>query len=247
MKVLYCKLLFIVILSVILIPGTTIAQMFSVEEPERRTRPSTSTLLLGYDYLDMSYRSDANENGVYDFSNPVYRIRLELPGIEIYSGFRSSIGDADVEADTLNYINVGANLSGAMPIVMRPRAGFILPLLISTDYMQVRSSHSGQPEAEQFRQSSVSVGLGAGGYVNLTQRVRIRIQAVPQIGFTVTALGADAGQITSLNTKARLHFDQLFGRFGAVLGYNYSWRRYSGDDRFNYDITSNNVSIGVSF
>ncbi|MEX2656334.1 MAG: hypothetical protein WD272_02365 [Balneolales bacterium] len=194
--------------------------------------------------MNMKLRTDENSVlSVYDLSDPVYRLRLDMSGLEVYGGFKTKIGNAD----TLNYLNLGINISGAIPVTRNPQIGITLPMWLSTDFTRVRSTRQ-QSETDQFRESSASVGLGIGLFYKLSQNIRFQAESVPQIGFTVTSLGADSGQIMSLNNRLRLYFDQLTGRYGLLIGYDYSWRRYSGgEERFHYDMTSNNVSLGVSF
>lgn len=241
----YSRIL-LVSLLILISPSMLSAQMFSVEEPERRARPSANAVLFGYDFTEMTPRADDHQFR-YEFDEPVYQIRLELPGLEAYAGFRQSLGDEGAGADTLNYLNLGAALSGGFTLIGNRRAGFLLPARLSTDFTRVRSDRT-QPEAEQFRQSSVSVGIGAGGYLNIGDRIRIRADMIPQIGFTVSALGSDSGQVLALNGKTRLHFDRIIRRYGLVIGYNYNFRRYSGGiSAFNYDIQSNNFVIGINF
>ncbi len=230
---------------IILFPAVTEAQMFSVEEPERRSRTSAYALIIGPDFMTMKPRNGERANGeFYNFSDPVYRIRLDLPGVEVYAGLNSRIG----AADTLNYLNLGANISGSLPLAGNRKIGIGLPLWLSTDYARVRSTDAQQPEADQFRQSSASVGLGAGAFYNPKQNIRVRAEFVPQIGFTVSSIGSDSGQLTSLNGRVRMNIDHLLGRFGLVAAYNYTWRRYSGsDDRFLYDLSGHHIALGVSF
>ncbi len=233
------------LILLLVLPGILQAQMFSIEEPERRTRTASNFVTAGPEFLTMSLREgDPFTGRVYNFSEPVYRIRLELPSIEAYAGFRPGIG----EADSLNYFNLGANISGALPLTRNREFGILLPLWLSTDYTSVRDRGSQQPESEQFRQSSASIGLGAGAFLQPVSYIRFRAEFVPQIGFTMSSMGSDAGQLVSLNGRARMHIDQILGRFGLVLAYNYTWRRYSGTgDRFDYDLSGHNLGLGVSF
>ena len=233
---------------VLFIPGFALSQMFSVEEPERRARVSTSALLTGLEYVDMRLRTDPDGSPpVYSISDPVYKAILTLPGIELYGAYRSGLGDSDIGADTLTYMNLGANVFGSMPVYQTRRVGLFVPLMLSTDFLGIRSTRS-QPEAEQFRESSASIGFGFGGDVNVFNRVRLRLQTIPKIGFTVSSVGRDSGQITSLNSNIRLSSDRILGRLGLAAGYGYSWRRYSGSDpAFRYDITTHSILVGISF
>lgn len=219
--------------------------MFSIEEPEVRNRVSSSSLSLGLDFLNMELRprldSDITE---YRLSDPIYRLRLELPGIEAYAGMKNNTG----AADTLNYLNLGANISGSVSLAGNRKVGISMPLWLSTDYVRVRSTSGQQREGDHFRQSSASIGAGAEAYYNMSSSIRFRANVVPQIGFTVSSVGSDSGQMSSINGKFRLYLDNIYRRFGLVAGYNYTWRRYSGtEERFQYDISANNISIGVSF
>ncbi len=236
---------FLLILLLMYQPAATQAQMFSVEEPERRMRPASSSFTAGLDFLTMNLREGEElPDVIYAISDPVYRMRLELPGLEIYGGFRNRIG----EADSLNYINLGANISGSLPLTRSRIIGIGLPLWLSTDYVRVMTADGQQPESDHFRQSSASIGLGAGVFYNPMQNVRLRAEFVPQIGFTVSSIGSDSGQLASLNGRAKMHIDHLIGRFGLVLSYNYTWRRYSGsEERVRYDFNGHNFALGVSF
>lgn len=219
--------------------------MFSIEEPEVRSRISSSSLSFGLDFLNMKLRPHLDSNNPeYKISDPIYRLRLELPGIEAYAGLKNNTGTAD----TLNYLNLGANISGALPLAGNRRVGISIPLWLSTDYVRVQSSSGQQREGDHFRQSSASIGVGVETYYNMTRSIRFRANVVPQIGFTVSSVGSDSGQMSSLHGKFRLYVDSIYRRFGLVAGYNYSWRRYSGtEERFHYDISGNSASIGISF
>lgn len=236
---------FILLLLLTGLPAILQAQMFSIEEQQRRSRPSSSSFTAGPEFLTMNLREGEPFTGrVYDFSEPVYRMRLELPGVEIYGGFRNGIGDAD----SLTYLDLGANISGALPIARSGIAGFVLPIWLTTDYTRVREIGSQQPESEQFRQSSASIGLGAGVFINPAGNIRIRAEFVPQIGFTMSSMGSDSGQLASLNGRLRFHVDQIFRRYGLVVSYNYTWRRYSGtDDQFHYDLVGHHAGFGITF
>lgn len=240
---------FLFVFMILMVPGHLVAQMFSVEEPERRTRPATSSFTLGLGFIETDFRPDADEHdAVYNISDPVFRAYLELPGIEAYAGYRGGLGNSDEGGDTLSYLNFGANVSGRLPLAESRSVGVALPVRLSTDFTRIRSTEGGLSESDEFRQSLIAVGIGAGFYYRMSSNIRFRAESVPQIGFTVSSLGTDSGQVTKLNARARLHIDHVFGSIGMAFGYNYSWRRYSGiEERFEYDISSHNVSVGITF
>ncbi len=238
---------FVILLLVFLSPNIAMGQMFSVEELERRPIMASSAITFGPDFLEMNSRSDNdNSTAQYDWSDIVYRLRVELPGIHAYIAYGNDLGETD--ADTLNYFNVGASVYGHTPIARNERVGLELPFRLTMDYERVRSTDPNQPEVDYFRQNSISLGLGLGGYFNIHRGIRLRAEAMPGYGFAVSALGRDSGQLASFESAVRLHFDQLFSRYGVVIGYNYSFRRYSGsDDIMLHNISGNNILIGISF
>ncbi len=233
------------LLILLILPMTLQAQMFSIEEPERRARPSTNSFTAGPEFLEMSLRGEGPATGrVYNFTEPVYMMRLDLPGVEIYGGFRNRMGDAD----SLNYLNLGANISGALPLTRSRRYGVSLPLWLSTDYTLVRETGGQQPESDQFRQSSASIGVGAGVIFMPAGNIRLRAEFVPQIGFAISSMGSDAGQIGLLNGRVRLNLDQLFRRYGLEVVYRYTWKRYSGTgEQFLYDTEGHHIGLGLTF
>ncbi|MDG5766980.1 hypothetical protein QA596_05840 [Balneolales bacterium ANBcel1] len=196
----------------------------------------------------MDYRLGNNENGQvrYDWSDMVYRLRFEVPGFRSYVAYGNNLGSEG--ADTLNFVNAGANIRAATPLLGSARMGVSLPLKLSTDYIRVRSTDSSQPDVDHFRQSSVGIGLGIGLFYQISGSMRVSAEAIPQIGFSFSALGSDSGQFSAVNGSVRFHLDQLISRFGLVAGFDYSFRRYSGGSDINHhDIQSNNVTLGISF
>ncbi|MFO8028640.1 MAG: hypothetical protein R6U28_02155 [Cyclonatronaceae bacterium] len=216
-----------------------------MEKPERSLRPATRSITAGPALLSIRFRQEEDSRaGLYDFSDIVYQMRLQLPGVEVYGGFRNGAG----EADSLNYLNLGANIAGALPLAGNQRAALNLPLWLSTDYTRIRETGGQQSESDQFRESSASIGLGAGAFLRPLDNMRIRAEFVPQIGFTVSSFGRDSGQLSTLNGRIRLHVDNVIERFGISVTYNYRWRRYAGsDDRFNYDMEGHHLGLGISF
>lgn len=229
----------------LLLPNVAKAQMFSVEEAEKSLRPSTRSLTAGPAFLTMRFRQEEGSRaGLYDFSDVVYQMRLQLPGVEVYGGYRNGAG----EADSLSYLNLGANIAGALPLAGSKRAALNLPLWLSTDYTRVSEIGGQQPESDQFRESSASIGLGAGAFLRPLENIRIRAEFVPQIGFTVSSFARDSGQLSTLNGRIRMHVDNVINQLGISLTYNYRWRRYAGsDDRFSYDTEGHHLGLGISF
>ncbi len=240
------RLRYLLSFILLLLPLSLHAQMFSVEESEQRVRPSGNALTVGLDFVDMQPRPD-DQDIVYEWSDPVYRIRFEMPGIEAYAGYRTNVGNGGTGADTLSYMNLGITISGGMPLLGDRNFGIAIPVLLSSDMVRVRSTSS-QPEGEQFRQSSVSIGLGAGGYITLAERFRMRAELIPQFGFTMASLGRDSGQLFTLDGKVRFNIDRVINRYGFVVGYNYQFKRYSGgSEHYHYDLNSNAFVIGINF
>lgn len=233
-----------ILIPLLILPSIAMTQMFSIEDAEERSGRSTSSISVGPDFIDMSFRGNDDEAVQYNWNDAVYRIRLEIPGVNAYVGYNSSIGDAD----TLTYFNAGANLQAGTPLITNSSYGIIIPLQIITDYVKVESTDSAQPEMDHFRQSSLAAGLGIGFYYQFQNTIRLEVEAVPKIGFTVSAFGSDAGQIRGVSGRVRFKIDEIINRYGLVAGFDYVLRSYSGgDDLIDHNISSNNFVVGISF
>ncbi|MEX2633282.1 MAG: hypothetical protein WD267_04560 [Balneolales bacterium] len=224
--------------------GTAEAQMFSVqaEESGRMDIPANN-VILGYEPTTFTFRhSDNDAYSDYSFTDPVYRVRLELEGFQAYAGVGYNLG---INGD-INYLNAGAKLEGEFRFAGNQSYFLGIPLILSTDYLQI-GSRDETARASEFRQSAAMVGIGL-SFGARYNRYRVESRIVPMYGFSVTSFGATGGSRSSITTQNRLYIDRLFNQIGITAGYDYRTSRYSlDDDRFDYDLTSHSIVLGLTF
>lgn len=235
---------FLVLLLVIFLSETAYSQMFSVEEPQRRMRLATRSVEIGPDFIEMKNRNINGEMPDYAFSDPVYRVRVRYSGVETYAAYNRGLG----KADTTSYLNIGANISSPMPVSTTGMFRFSLPLTLSTEFIRVQSTESGQDDLESFRQTSASLGVGPEISLRLNRNFRVNAGIIPQFGFTILSLGSDTGQLVSVNGRISVSLGEIYENIGLTAGYHYKWQRYTDrKEEFLYDISSNYFSIGLTF
>lgn len=228
---------------------SAMAQMFTVEETRQRTGPSRTVVFAGLGFSDMSHRSDDGTlTPNYTWSREVYTISAEISGLEAFASFANNITPKSASDNDINYLHVGLRFTGGLPLTGGARAGVSIPVRIGTEFVRTSLNVANQPQADEFRQNSLSIGAGAGAYLNPSQRIRMSVALIPEIGFSYNAFGSDSSTFGLLNGRYRVHFDQLIERFGFSAGYDYMFRRYSaGEERFDYDIHSHSVVFGINF
>ena len=220
------------------------AQMFTVTDQTDRDRAQFfyRSLQIGWDIAEFTYTGDPEVAGQdrFDFRDPVLRLYFENPGIDMYLG----IGGGITGMDDGSYINLGGLLYNNFILSRSDSYRLLLPLLINTDLTVANTDAA----STQFRQTAFQIGSGLGSRLIFSDRTSARLQFTPAIGFS-TAQGAFfGGTIYSLLGKARIHFDELFGSRGLLLGYDFRHSSYSIDvELFDYDYQGHSFSIGITF
>ncbi|MDI6401872.1 hypothetical protein QLX67_07695 [Balneolaceae bacterium ANBcel3] len=223
-------------------------QMFSVEEVHTPRQTTYRSIFVGLDHVNMVFRGSDSEADfpLYYISEPVYHIGFDATDIQAHLSIGRDIGGG-VDGDTLNYINFSASFSNAIPLYMRSRTGLLLPTKLMTDFTRVTSAQSSLGSRDEFNKSAVLLGLGLRSYVRFSEKIRLELESIPQIGFSISALGADSGGVFSVNSGAKLWINEAFGRFGVLFRYEYGYTRYSGEERYNYNIDNHRFGLGLVF
>ena len=224
------------------------AQMFSVGNNGRVITPPSSAVIGGIEPLEFSFtgnRNDLENEGApdYSFNSPVYRLRLEVPGFQIFGGFGSNLGGNE----NTNYLNAGINLEGGVNLYNRATFGLQVPLEISAEYHQMTTDLS-TDRANEFRQSSILIGGGLGIRLRPAERIRITTKGIPMIGYAVSSHSGRGGVRYRIENRNRIFFDNLFGNTGLVTGIDFSYSDFNADEnRFQYKSFASSFMIGVTF
>lgn len=220
------------------------AQMFSVStDTPSRQLPTVSFILAG-EPTSFEYRhADSEPEHSLAFNGPLYRIRGELPGLQIYLAYNNDTGGDN----GMTVFNAGAMIEGQYMVYRRPSIFISIPLMLKTDYLQVttRRSFAG---SEDMQQSSAMVGAGLQIHNRISSKIRTQIKAIPQYGFSVTSFGGMGGSVSVLEGQARVYIDNVFRSFGVVAGYDYRRSVYDLEaDQFNYRMETHSILLGITF
>ncbi len=224
-------------------PIMSFAQMFSVESDRGQNILPTSTVFLGLEPVDFFYRGSDKPEGTLSFNEPIYRLRAELPGLNVSFGYNNRVGDSD----SLSYFNVSVGIHGRYGLLSRRSFTLGIPIQLRTDFTQTALRFN-DPIRDDFQQSSALLGAGLNTMFTINNQIRIDISGMPQYGFSVTSFGGTGGSMWVFEGRARLYFDNLFDNLGLAIGYDWRSTRYNlQDDRFDYQIDAHSFLIGVSF
>ena len=224
------------------------AQMFSVggDESARLDIPRTA-IYLGLEPADFEYTGGSlatTENeGRFAFSGSLLRLRLETPGLEFFLASGGSL----TGIDEASYFDAGVQAGYSFTILRQERFTIRLPFQVVSSLTSV-STDEGVPNATQFRQGALAVGVG--GFIGVRPSGNFRMQAafIPHYGFSFATGGTFGGSLGKLEGKFRLFFDRLFGETGLSLGYNYKYNRFDVDENeFDYDLKSHSILVGITF
>ncbi len=230
------------------IPDSVWAQMFSVGNNGRVFSPPTSAVVAGIEPFEFNFTGDpdqleSDQAPNYTFYDPVYRLRLEIPGFQLYGGYGRNLS----ESDNLNYLNIGLTLTGGMNMLTRPRFRLLVPLEINTEYTQV-INNTVSDRNNEFRQSAILIGAGLGFSIQPADRIRITSRGLPMIGFSVSSQSGEGGVKYQIENRNRIYLDNLFGRTGLVFGVDFRFSDYNSEqNRFQYESFANSLMIGLSF
>jgi len=222
------------------------AQMFSVKSEPSVSRPPSTGAYFGLEPAKFMYKPSSNDNNPYTrytFSDPLYQLRLELPGIDIYLSSGWNLGNSNY----LNFFNIGAQIQRVYPFFKSRHFIVGAPIRIQTDYLQVNSQRANN-NADDFQQSSGTLGSGPAVLVRLGKGIRFTTVATINYGFSVRSLGATSGSLYIINSQNRLYFDHLINDVGLSIGYDYDFSRYNLTGvRYDYALRGNSIVIGITF
>ncbi len=236
------------LLIILIFTGTAAAQMFSVgSAPQADRSPDPlNSLTLNYVFADFSYFDNVTPDVpevLYDFNGPLYRVQYENPLLNVYGMIGSSLG----EDNAVRVAGIGVQLSAYLPIYMRPRFRALLPAMLSTDYLLIRTSETAGTNQE-FAQNTGYIGTGLQFDIRARENLRLQSKSLASIGYMVGTFGSDGGVSYKFEQQIRIFIDRLFGNAGLALGTDLRYIRYnSNNDNFMYDLQQISVVAGVTF
>lgn len=228
----------------ILLPSVMYGQMFSIgdDDQDRREGLELFTMIgASWEVADFTYEGEgATARERLDFSDSILRFRFESQGLDLSLGFGGSL----TGMDNTSYVNVSGRLFNSFPIKRSQSFMLLLPLQITSDFMQVRQNRS---DAE-FLQSSLSLGTGISTIFKLGDRISFNIKGTPNYGFSFSQGSLFGGNLFRFNGKGLIFIDGIIGSNALSLGYHFDYRKYRIEGNLNdYDYTSHSITIGYAF
>ena len=222
---------------------TLMAQMFSVRNEERRIRPATNVLSIGTGPLSFDSFSDVVYTPSYNADGYMLYAQFDTPSIDLYLGFAGESSGTD----SVRVLNFGVELNRILPVSRNPKALLGIPVQISTDLTTARNNRYVGP-ADQFQQSTLIAATGFSGSFRFGERFRLRTTPTGEYGFTFSPGNTFIGQAYGIDWKSRFIIDELIGKYGLSVGYDFQFRRFDVDaDRYDYDFLSHRLLIGLAF
>jgi len=222
-------------------------QMFSVESRGIQDRgiPQRKAFI-GISTATFNFTGNENNRNIADrfnFDAQLINLRYEINTVGMYLNFGNDL----TGIDSVSYFNFGLDFFQPLTITNTEKLQLTSPVHFNGSFTTVGNRNVTEGVG-QFQQSSLETGIGMILSYRFTPVLRVTAQAVPNIGFTFSAGNTFFGATYGGTSGARLYFDGLFGDTGLSLGYLFQFRRFKVDeDLFDYDLTSNSFSVGLTF
>jgi hypothetical protein len=234
----------ILLVSTLFFPAVSIAQMFSIGDPEPQGTgtPGIYTIAaISWEPSSFTYTGNENVlNDRVDFEDPVLRFRLETPGLELTLGLGGNL----TGMNNNNYTNITGRIYNQFLLYRQEKINLFLPIQLTTDLTRVRSEDTGY----EFQQSSFVFGSGLGSTVRLGERLDFIIRATPNYGFSFSQGNLFGGSLFRFDGRSYLIIRNVIGRRSIALGYQYDYRAYDVDGEQNdYDFTGHSFTLGIAF
>lgn len=238
-------IVFFLLLLVMGMPRQGLAQMFSVDSPERTYQLPGTAIYLGVEPADFEFRGESllPGNDRFSFTGSLLRLRLESRGINLFlatGGSLTGIEDA-------SYFDAGLKAGYGLSILRQQNFGIQIPVQLTSSITTVTDRESASNETA-FRQGGLVGGAGVYLFARPSGPFRVEANAIPSYGFSFATGGTFGGSLTSVEGQLRLFMDRLFDDIGISLGYDYNFRRFDVDgSQFDYDFGSHSILVGVTF
>lgn len=233
--------LFILLIELFLSPATK-AQMFSVEKKERRSYSSNNYVRFGLAPSTFKYKGNEDALALtnpLNFDDLIATFAFESYGFDL----RVSFGNSITGMKNQNFFSLEFEFMNNFRIIRNKTVSAGPAFGINTELTTVNKEST----QNDFNQTSFGIGFGAFLDLTLTKKIKLQNSVTPGYGFSTSDGGLFGGSLESISTKSRLVFVQLLRNQNISLGYDYTFRSYDlDDDRFDYDLSSHLVTLGIS-
>jgi len=200
------------------------------------------SLGLGLSFLTFQpLQTDQTEEHQFDIDRKSLAITFQQEPFLIYLDYSNAKSN---DVDT-KFLNVGLRLD--IPILFEQHGAFkpLLPVSIYSDFLL--ASIPNNTESENLSISSLGIGAGVGLKYD-SHSFDLGFKVVPVFAFSTQAFSAKSGTSKGVSLNAWLVFPNLVNQFGLALGYRYKYIETDfSENRFDYQLNLNAITLGVSF
>lgn len=202
--------------------------------------------------VPVSFEFDhADPGAAFSFDDTVYGIVFSRAGLNasIHRGTSKS------STKELDLFDINLSILGELLQDQLEGSPIFVPIMLHSTYRRVRRIEA---DSEFAAFEYTGIGLGAGVGLRHDQgRIHVMAHAIPGIGLATRSFGTSGGRTTLLDSDVQVSVDQVFGRFGLILGYGFRWQgwRVGGPDAFDaagagkvtYDGTNHALRVGLTW
>jgi hypothetical protein len=229
--------------TVILLPLSAEAQMFSVKNARHRVNEIPRFhIYAGAGPTHFNYRPN-NNRGILAFQGQAFQLVLEAYNFKIYLSKGLGLGEG-------SFFETGIQGGYKLPVYHSTNVHFRVPLQLQLGLTTVTNDERiSSINTRQFREGNLSARVGADFTTRLTSLLRFNASIIPSFGLVYSASrNTGGGSVFGVAGKARLYFDHLFGSVGLSLGYGYRFRRFDiKGTTLDYNAIEHKFLIGVTF
>ncbi len=217
--------------------------MFSVGDVTGPTPIPNSYLYIGFAPSEFTFQGNraANPNSTdLELSSTALVLKLDTPSLNLNLLLANSI--TGLEDQSL--LDLGLSLSNGFPVVRRSRLIVGIPIQLSS----ILTTANSERNQENFNQGSFAIGGGAFTNLRFGRKASIYGEFIPSYGFSNSSGGFFGGSLFMLNGSARVNIHNVIFSRSISFGYDYVYRSFDvDDDLFDFDLTSHQITLGISF
>lgn len=240
------KISIYITLSLLVLPLTSNAQMFSVRTENRTNFGSIYSpyIRAGVQMIDFEYTGSTMINNQFftplTFSGEAAYIAYESFGLNL----NATLGNSITGLNDTNYFSLNLNFKNPFYLINQQNFKAGIPVKLDSRLVSVRNDEIN----EDFSQTSLSAGAGLTAAIINQSKFNITGEFLTSYGFSTASGGFLGGSVFGLSGSARINFyNLLFGK-NLSIGYDYINDSYNIDEeRLDYDLIGHTITLGVSF
>ncbi len=228
------------------------AQLFSYG---RVAQQRAGVLSIVWQTVDFQPDTNGPTEGAPMFIGPAYGIMYARANISATVTYGPESSTADHSTRLLD-VSL-ATWSRLFSIGASETSRLYLPLTLQTNYRRVAPKGQADSPFGSFQVTVIALGAGLGGSTERGKNVRLEARAAPALGVALRSFGGSTGMAWLVDTGARVHIREVFGRFGLSAGYGFrtqSWRvgeanliLEPGQTRHDYLGSRHMIALGLNW